>query len=119
MVMELPHLSNRAAGKSRRRVLQLGVGAVALSIMPPTARARDYPFKPIKVIIPNLPGSGVDVTARAVTQHLSAHLGQPLVIDNRPGAGTTLGIKAVAAADPDGYTLFIGSIPTLAIGAAL
>jgi tripartite-type tricarboxylate transporter receptor subunit TctC len=108
-----------AARFSRREALQLGLGAAALSIMAPTAEARTYPFKPIKGIIPNLPGSGVDVNIRAVTQHLSADLGQPLVIDNRPGAGTTLGTKAVAAADPDGYTLLICSIPTLAISAAL
>jgi tripartite-type tricarboxylate transporter receptor subunit TctC len=104
---------------SRRQALQLGLGAAALSILAPTAEARTYPYKPIKVIIPNLAGSAIDVNARAVTQHLSADLGQPLVIDNRAGAGNTLGTKAVAAADPDGYTLFIGSIPTLMIGAAL
>jgi tripartite-type tricarboxylate transporter receptor subunit TctC len=114
-------ISKRVAATilARRRVLQLGAGAVALSIMSPMARAQAYPAKPIKVIVPNLAGSGVDVPARAVTQHLSAHLGQPLVIENRPGAGTTLGAKAVAGAEADGYTLFIGSIPTLAIGAAL
>ena len=118
--MDDPQVCKGAAARlARRQVLQLGIGAVALSIMPPTVGAQTYPFKPIKVIIPNLPGSGVDVTARAVTQCLSTHLGQPLVIDNRPGAGTTLGTKAVAAADADGYTLFIGSIPTLAISAAL
>jgi tripartite-type tricarboxylate transporter receptor subunit TctC len=108
-----------AAKFARRRILQLGAGAVAFSLVSPMARAQAYPAKPIKVIIPNLAGSGVDVSARAVTQHLSVHLGQPLVIDNRPGAGTTLGAKAVAGAEADGYTLFIGSIPTLAIGAAL
>src|SRR5262249_54433304 len=104
---------------ARRQVVRLGAGAVALAMLSARARAQTYPSRPIKVIIPNLPGSGVDVTARAVTQQLSAHLGQPLVIDNRPGAGTTLGTKAVALAEPDGYTLFIGSIPTLAISAAL
>lgn len=117
--MDEPACKSAAARLARRQVLRLGVSAVALSIISPTAGAQTFPLKPIKVIIPNLPGSGVDVTARAVTQHLSSHLGQPLVIDNRPGAGTTLGTKAAAAADADGYTLFIGSIPTLAISAAL
>jgi tripartite-type tricarboxylate transporter receptor subunit TctC len=118
--MDEPPVCKAAAARlARRQVMRLGVGAVAFSIISPTAGAQTFPLKPIKVIIPNLPGSGVDVTARTVTQHLSAHLGQPLVIDNRPGAGTTLGTKAVAAADADGYTLFIGSIPTLAISAAL
>jgi hypothetical protein len=119
--MDEPRISERVAATkfARRRILQLGAGAVAFSLVSPMARAQAYPAKPIKVIIPNLAGSGVDVSARAVTQHLSVHLGQPLVIDNRPGAGTTLGAKAVAGAEADGYTLFIGSIPTLAIGAAL
>src|SRR5262245_36273175 len=118
-VMDEPACKSAAARLARRQVLRLGVGAVAFSIVSPTAGAQSFPLKPIKVIIPNLPGSGVDVTARALTQHLSAHLGQPLVIENRPGAGTTLGTKAVATADAAGYTLFIGSIPTLAISAAL
>jgi tripartite-type tricarboxylate transporter receptor subunit TctC len=118
--MDEPRVGKAAAARlARRQVMRLGVGAVALSIISPTTGAQTFPLKPIKVIIPNLLGSGVDVTARAVTQHLSAHLSQPLVIDNRPGAGTTLGTKAVAAADADGHTLFIGSIPTLAISAAL
>lgn len=118
--MEKPRISKATAARlARRQFLQLGAGAVALSIMSPAVRAQAYPTKPIKVIIPNLPGSGVDVSARAVTQHLSARLGQPVIIDNRPGAGTTLGTKAAAGADADGYTLLIGSIPTLAISAAL
>ena len=114
-------ISKRVAAPifARRRILQLGAGAVVLPLVSALARAQAYPAKPIKVIVPNLAGSGIDVSARAVTQHLSAQLGQPLIIDNRPGAGTTLGAKAVAGAEADGYTLFIGSIPTLAIGAAL
>jgi tripartite-type tricarboxylate transporter receptor subunit TctC len=118
--MDKPRVSKASAPKlARRRFLQLASGAAALTLALPSVGSQAYPTKPIKVIIPNLPGSGVDVTARAVTQHLSARLGQPLIIDNRPGAGTTLGTKAVASADADGYTLFVGSIPTLAISAAL
>src|SRR5262245_24040002 len=118
--MEKPPISKETpASPARRQFLQLGAGALAFSITSPTVRAHAYPTRPIKVIVPNLPGSGVDVSARAVTQHLAARLGQPLIIDNRPGAGTTLGTKAAAGADADGYTLLIGSIPTLAISAAL
>jgi tripartite-type tricarboxylate transporter receptor subunit TctC len=73
------------------------------------AAAQTYPSKPIKMVVPYTPGSPVDVLARVVTQHVSARLGQPIVIDNRPGAGTTIGTKAAADAAPDGYTLLIGA----------
>jgi tripartite-type tricarboxylate transporter receptor subunit TctC len=86
---------------------------VALSVCPglwtSAARAQTYPSKPIKVIVPYTPGSPVDVLARVVTQHVSVRLGQGMVIDNRPGAGTTIGTKLAASADPDGYTLLVGA----------
>jgi len=85
-------------------VVGLGLG---LGLAPATAQT--YPTKPIKMIVPYTPGSPVDVLARLVTQHLSARLHQPIVIDNRPGAGTTIGTKAAAEAAPDGYTLLIGA----------
>jgi tripartite-type tricarboxylate transporter receptor subunit TctC len=75
----------------------------------PPAAAQTDPAKPIKVVVPYTPGSPVDVLARAVTQHVAARLGQSFVIDNRPGAGTTIGTKIAATADPDGYTLLMGA----------
>jgi len=80
---------------------------VTLGLTP--AAAQTYPTKPIKMIVPYTPGSPVDVLARVVTQHLSARLNQTIVIDNRPGAGTTIGTKAAASAEPDGYTLLIAA----------
>jgi tripartite-type tricarboxylate transporter receptor subunit TctC len=73
------------------------------------AAAQTYPAKPIKVVVPYTPGSPVDVLARTVTQHAAPRLGQSFVIDNRPGAGTTIGTKIAAAAEPDGYTLLMGA----------
>jgi tripartite-type tricarboxylate transporter receptor subunit TctC len=73
------------------------------------AMAQTYPARPVLVIVPYTPGSPVDAAARIVSQHLQARLGQSLVIDNRPGAGTTIGVKVAAAAAADGYTLlFVG-----------
>jgi tripartite-type tricarboxylate transporter receptor subunit TctC len=83
--------------------------AVMLAICATAADAQSYPVKPIKVIVPYTPGSPVDVLARVVTQQVAARLGQGVVIDNRPGAGTTLGTKIAASAEPDGYTLLIGA----------
>jgi tripartite-type tricarboxylate transporter receptor subunit TctC len=80
---------------------------LGLNVAP--AFAQSYPSKPIKMVVPYTPGSPVDVLARLATQHASARLGQTIVIENRPGAGTTLGTKAAASADPDGYTILIAA----------
>jgi tripartite-type tricarboxylate transporter receptor subunit TctC len=73
------------------------------------AFAQSYPAKPIKMVVPYTPGSPVDVLARLATQHAGTRLGQTIVIDNRPGAGTTIGTKVAASADPDGYTILIAA----------
>jgi tripartite-type tricarboxylate transporter receptor subunit TctC len=87
--------------------------AILCSLSWSTVQAQSYPDRAIRVIVPFTPGSPVDAAARLITQHVQIRLGQSMVIENRPGAGTTLGIKAVMAAAPDGYTLlFIG--PNLA-----
>jgi tripartite-type tricarboxylate transporter receptor subunit TctC len=86
---------------------------VSLAISAGTAGAQDYPNRIIKLIMPFVPGSPVDAVGRVLMQHLQTRLGQNIVIENRPGAGTTTGAKAVATAPPDGYTLlFLG--PNLA-----
>ena len=87
----------------------LAAALVAAALGATGAAAQTYPSKPIKMIVPYTPGSPVDVLARVVTQALGARLGQTVVIDNRPGAGTTIGTKAAAISDPDGYTLLIGA----------
>ncbi len=69
------------------------------------ALAQSYPSRVIKLVVPYTPGSPNDVMARLLTQHLAPRLGQPIVIDNKPGGGTTIGTKAAAMAEPDGYTL--------------
>jgi tripartite-type tricarboxylate transporter receptor subunit TctC len=69
------------------------------------AFAQTYPAKPIRMIVPFTPGSPVDASARVIAKEMQARLGQSIVLDNRPGAGTTLGAKAAAGAEPDGYTL--------------
>jgi tripartite-type tricarboxylate transporter receptor subunit TctC len=69
------------------------------------ANAQTYPNRTIKVIVPSTPGSPTDAAARVVMQHLQQKIGQSVIIENRPGAGTTIGAKAVANAAPDGYTL--------------
>src|SRR6266540_3749176 len=88
-------------------MLACGVGAAG--------QTTSYPTRPIKMIVPFPPGGPVDVTARTLTQHLPQTLGQPVVVENRAGAAGSLGAKAVASADPDGYTLLCGNISTLVV----
>ena len=82
------------------------------------ALAEDYPSRPIKIIVPFSPGGAVDGPMRLIAQEMSKRLGQGVVIENRPGAGATIGSEAVAKAAPDGYTLLLAS-QTNAISAAL
>jgi tripartite-type tricarboxylate transporter receptor subunit TctC len=99
------------------RALLSAIAAIGVAVADP-ASAQTYPDRPIKLIVPFPPGGPTDYVARLVAQYLSANFGQ-VVIDNRPGAGGTLATKAVANADPDGYTLLYGSSATLAIAPAL
>jgi tripartite-type tricarboxylate transporter receptor subunit TctC len=87
--------------------------ALSLALGAATVHAQTYPDRIIKLVMPFVPGSPVDAVGRVIAQHLQTRLGQSVVIENRPGGGTTLGAKSVAAASPDGYTLlFLG--PNLA-----
>ncbi|MFZ4756587.1 MAG: Bug family tripartite tricarboxylate transporter substrate binding protein [Burkholderiaceae bacterium] len=103
----------------RRRLAQ---GAAALAITPAGVRAQGaasgWPSRPLRLIIPFSPGGFTDVVARSLSQRLGASLGQPVVVENKPGAGSTIGADFVAKAAPDGYTLLMVST-THVIGPAL
>jgi tripartite-type tricarboxylate transporter receptor subunit TctC len=83
------------------------------------ACAQDYPNRTIRLIVPFPAGGVLDVMGRLIAQNLSARLGQQIIVDNRPGAGSTLAGRDMARAEPDGYTLLLGSAATLAIGPSL
>jgi tripartite-type tricarboxylate transporter receptor subunit TctC len=102
----------------RRRFLGLAAAASALSAVPRSARAQSYPSKPVRVIVPYAPGGDTDFVARFMGQWLSERLGQPFIIENRPGAGTNIGTEAAVRSPPDGYTLLLCS-PPAAINATL
>ena len=89
--------------------------AIALTLFAPFCVAQQYPTRALRVIVPFAPGGSTDVLARIVGQRLAESLGQPVIIDNRPAAGGTIGTDLVAKAQPDGYTLLIGSVATMAI----
>jgi tripartite-type tricarboxylate transporter receptor subunit TctC len=101
-----------------RRIAAALVIIAALAAGAP-AQAQDYPNRTIRLILPFPAGGVLDVMGRLLAQNLSATLGQQIIVDNRPGAGSTLAGRDAARADPDGYTLLLGSAATLAIGPAL
>ena len=105
--MKLPH----------RKFLHLAVGAAALPAVSRFAWAQAYPTRPVRLIVPLAPGGATDIVARVIGQWLSERLGQPFIVENRPGAGTNLGTEAVVRAAPDGYTLLLAA-PNNAINAS-
>jgi tripartite-type tricarboxylate transporter receptor subunit TctC len=83
--------------------------ALVLALIANIAGAQDYPSKPIRLILPQSPGSATDVLARLIAPKMSEVLGQPLVIDNRAGAGGIVGAETAAKSPPDGYTVLVGA----------
>src|SRR5262249_54941374 len=105
-----------------RRALLASSVALALAFSAGSitqARAQTYPDKPVKMIVPFTPGGPIDTMARLTAADLGTRLGQQVVVENRPGAGSTIGFKAAASAEPDGYTLFFGSSGSLGVAPAL
>ena len=102
----------------RRNFLHLAAGAAALPVMPCLAWAQAYPTRPVHWIVGFMPAGGNDIVARLMGQWLSERLGQPFVIENRPGAGTNIATEAVVNAPPDGYTLLLANMAN-AINATL
>jgi tripartite-type tricarboxylate transporter receptor subunit TctC len=96
--MKLPH---------RRQFLHLAAGAVALPAVSRIASAQAYPTRPVRLIVPFAAGGTSDTVARLIGQWLSERLGQPFVIEDRPGAGSNIGTEVVVRASPDGYTLLM------------
>lgn len=95
------------------------VALAAVALAAPAARSRDYPERPVTIVVPFPPGGSVDVMARLLSERLSADLGQPIVVDNRPGASTAIGAQAVASAPKDGYTLFLTAASTFTTNPSL
>lgn len=108
--------------KRRRHFIAAAMGGCMLGAMLaglPVARADSFPSRPIKFVVPFGPGSGTDTSARYFARQLQDLTGQPVVVENRPGANGFIAVKNVLSAPADGYTVFIGSNSTLAVNAAL
>jgi tripartite-type tricarboxylate transporter receptor subunit TctC len=103
----------------RRQFVHLAARAAALPALPRIAWAQAYPSRPVRIVIGFPAGGGADVVARLLGQWLSERLGQPFVIENRPGAASNIGTETVVRAPPDGYTLLMVILPPNAINATL
>jgi tripartite-type tricarboxylate transporter receptor subunit TctC len=113
-----PHPQGGTMKFQRRQFLQLAAGAAVLPAVSTKAKAQAYPSRPIRLIIGYTPGGAADLTARLMGQWLSERLGQPFVIENRPGGGTNIATEAVVRAAPDGFTLLLAA-PANAVNATL
>ena len=94
----------------KRIILAIAAGLLASSV-----QAQTWPSKPIRLVVPFAPGGSSSIVARAVGAEMEKNLGQPIVIDNKPGGGGNVAMQEVARAEPDGYTLIIGHLGTLAV----
>jgi tripartite-type tricarboxylate transporter receptor subunit TctC len=102
----------------RRQFLLVAAGAAAMPAVSRPARAQAYPNRPVRVVVPFAPGGSTDIIARLLSQSLQERLGQPFIIESRPGAGTNIGTEVVVRASADGYTLLVVG-PPAAINATL
>ena len=94
---------------SSRRASLASAALALVAALPLWANAQSYPSKPIKIVVGYAAGGAVDAVARAIGQAMSASLGQPVLIENKPGAGSNIAVKSVIAAEPDGYTLMLAA----------
>src|SRR5258707_1046409 len=102
----------------RRQLLHLAAGAAALPVVSRLAKAKSYPARPVRIVVGFTAGGSTDIGARLIGQWLQERLGQPFVIENRPGAGTNIATESVVRAPPDGYTLLMVG-PSSAVNATL
>ena len=93
----------------RRKFLHLAAGAAAFPVATRIASAESYPSRPVHIIVGFPPGGATDVNARLIGQWLSERLGQPFIVENRPGAGSNIGTELVVHARPDGYTVLLAA----------
>ena len=104
---------------TKRTLLSIAAGALALTVAAPVIAQDAFPEKPVRLIVPYSPGGGTDTTARIVADNMKEYLGQPVVVENRPGASGTVGTLLAKQTEADGYTILFGIQATLALNPSL
>ncbi len=104
----MKRIARTMAGESRRAALSSLIAGALCAALPAVAVAQAWPTKPIKLLVGFAPGGGTDIVARSLAPRMSEILGQPVIVENKPGASGTIAADAVAKAQPDGYTLLMG-----------
>ena len=110
---------NRRTGIARTLVASIGSAALSLIATTPATAQQQWPAKPIRLVVGFSPGGAADVVARTVGESLSRVLGQPVIVENRAGAGSSIAADYVAHAAPDGYTILLGSPAAISVNPAL
>ncbi len=95
-------------------IVLAATASALLTCVPATAQAQEYPTRPVRFVVPYVPGGGVDFVGRTLAQKLSESWAHPVIVDNRPGGGTNIGSELVARSTPDGHTLLVGGVPNTA-----
>src|SRR3989442_1802953 len=105
---------SRSSSRSMKALAAI-LAAAALSLAAPVALSQTYPSKPVRLVVPFAAGGTTDTVARLLSQKLPERLGQPVIVENRPGGDSIIGAEAVAKAAPDGYTKFLTTSSTIAL----
>src|SRR6267154_5919575 len=105
-----------ALSTTRRRFM---LGAVSAPLVARSAWAQGFPSRPVRIVIGFPPGGGIDILARLMAPKMSERLGQPVIVDNRPGANGLIATQVVAQTEPDGHTIFFGTTGNLAVNPAI
>jgi tripartite-type tricarboxylate transporter receptor subunit TctC len=118
-VTDRPHRKAPSSGQHpRRQFLHLAAGLAAFPALSRTAKAQTYPSRPIMIVVPVPAGGSVDAIGRVVAERMKSSLGQPVIVENVTGGGTTIGVGRVARAAPDGYTLILGNVGSHVVAGA-
>src|SRR6201990_3588090 len=102
-----PNMKNKSV-----QILFALAACIVASVLPDESALAGYPDRIVKIVVPFAPGGGTDTVARTLAQEMAKDLGQSVIIENKPGAGTIIGTQSVATSDPDGYTLLMGTFAT-------